>query len=247
MASTIPLAELHLPGENTYPTPTGDVTVYPKPADNELGFVLTLRNPPSERPRAPSTTIARLWTLIVGFFIKITSHYPWKPTTHSQTFRRVVPTILWDHLVVVTPPPESAFPSMYPLSDRVRIWFSCNATIRTLKFLRLSGVPEYTVVNFRRDQRGRQRIKIGNVVFVCETAIYVTEEIGPLPPQTGWADDLVALEGHTIDREMVVIHVPADYVEAPTLSEEYVLGSFDHGSEEESQREEESKWEDDSD
>ena len=247
MTTSIPLTELHLPGENTYPTPTGDVTVYPQPADNELGFVLTLRNPPPERPRAPSTIIACLWTLLIGFFIKITSHYPWKPTTHSQTFRRVVPAILRDHLVIVTPPPGSAFPSLDPLADHVRVWFSFNSTVRILRFLRQSNVSEYTIVNYRRDQLGLQRLKAGKVVFVCETAIYITDEIGPLPPQTGWADNLVALEGHTIDRELVVIHVPAQYVEAPIMSGEDVLGEFDEGSEEESQREEESKWEDDSD
>ena len=129
MSSAIPLTNLRPLSENTYPTPEGNVTVYPRLAKNELGFILELRTPPSERPRTPSITIARIWTLLTGFLINLITLCSGKPATPSQIFRQIVPQILRNHLIVVTPPPESIFPNLYPLTDHVRVWFSHNTTI----------------------------------------------------------------------------------------------------------------------
>jgi hypothetical protein len=241
MDTIVPMREPRPQGENTYRTPKGNVTIYPKETDaNQLGFTLEFSTPPRETPRAPSSVLAHLRVFLTWALAKITPSYFDRPTTHSQLFKRVVPSILRDHLIIVTPPPTSPFPTWYPRSDHTRTWHSHETTFHAVQTLREHRIQEVYVFSIHIEHLGQQRVKTGDVIFICDTAIYITDEIGLLPPWSAWTEKFVVMEGHTLNREMVTVYLPARYAEPPSISEEDIIGGAEseEGSEGETRRDE---------
>ena len=60
----------------------------------------------------------------------------------------------------------------------------------------------------------------------------MTGEIGSLPSQARWMEGLVALEGHTINREKVTLFLPSRYVEPPEVSGGVIIGELTEEGEE---------------
>lgn len=205
------------PGANTYETPHGNIMVYPEPTTaNDLGFKLTASPPLPALPHHPrGTPLTRLASIVTYPLATLLSFIRRRPADGRRAFHNAVPPILRNHLVVVTPPPESVFPTRYPLTDQVRNWLTFPDTLKTITVLRSRQVREVYIHDFDGGLVGHQYIKRGDVLFTAGAAFYVSREIGALPPYPGWIESFIALEGHTIDREMVILYVLARYVEFP--------------------------------
>lgn len=221
---------------NTYLTSFGPVVTYPEPTPtNPYGFIIKTEpslSTPDVRPRPRITLRFILWTIFAYPLFALEALFKWRPFSETTPHHPVIPAVLRDHLIIITPPPGTPFPLRYPFTSSVRIWFSPSAALASIATFRASGVPEILILPYPITQIGQKRIQRGDVIFVGGIGYYVTGEIGSLPSQARWMEGLVALEGHTINREKVTLFLPSRYVEPPEVSGGVIIGELTEEGEE---------------
>jgi hypothetical protein len=170
-----------------------------------------------------NSAIAKLGTYLCGLHIPIPDIPLVSP---SSEFNQAIPTQLHDHLIIVTPPPFSTFPRLYPKASVScpRVWRDYSFTWFTVINLRLSGVPEVRVPFYPQHRLGTKRAKLGDLIFVNKIAYCLTEDIGELPHTEEYAEGLIAMEAHTHDHTFVLLIVPRRYLVPPTLFAEVIEG-----------------------
>lgn len=148
-------------------------------------------------------------------------------TRLAEEFHRVVPESIRDHLVVVTPPPATIFPQLYPGvgTNDYRIWKSGENVWKEVGILFASGVPVISIPHMSPDKIGCRSIEPGTILFFKEIAYYVTKDIGELPLTPEFPERMVALEAHTIERTLVLVLLPRDYATTPIEFEEPIWGT----------------------
>jgi hypothetical protein len=184
MSTTIQTAVPFHPYANIYQTDKGEVTVHPEiSAGNPYGFILVANSAAIGTPRraAANSVASALWTFVTNlltttlFYARYLSIVKWNP------FQQVVPAIIRHHLIIVTPPPSLIFPIRHFRPDHARLWFSPTATMSAIQYRCNNGIPEVYIFHHAPSLVGSQKIKAGDLIFVCEIGFYITAEIGPLP------------------------------------------------------------------
>lgn len=221
-------------------------TIYPEvSAANPFGFVIRTEPPlrvpasyPHPRGGAPATLRAALTypifalKALLAYTIALPSRWCYSVVPEvPQKDHLIVPEVLQGFLILVTPPPGTFFPVHYPTTDTVRVWLSPSSTVNCIATLRANGVPETLILEHPTELTGQQKIHPGDILFVRGKGYYVSGEIGPLPDWVSWGKKLVALQTHTIDREMNILYVPSHYVAPPEMSGGVITGELDEDGE----------------
>ena len=236
MTVSIPLQPIHHSLGNTYQTPIGNVTAYPvKSSVNPYGFTIETDPPQTEppSPRTPRFEVWFIWQYFIHLLVTIIAFMRGKQDKEPSC-DSIIPFCLRHHLIVLTPPSNTPFPTWYPPSTGTRAWYTFTKTWNAVQFLRESQVPEIHILPHPPHLLSRNLIREGKVIFVGGMGIYITDEIGPYHLPDG-GREVVAMEGHTIKREMILVFMPVEYAKKPDFEgQEFVEKSkYERGKEEE--------------
>ena len=231
MTTNIPLQVLNHPSVNTYTTPEGPITTTPVlDSENPYGFVLKTDPPQTEVHRPPTFRFQTWfwWQYLIHLLTLLITLFKKDPDDDQIHFRQIVPSCLRHHLIVTTPPLSTFLPTRYPPSTKIRTWHNLPITWSAIQFLRESNVPEIHIHPHSPQHVGQQLIKEGDLIFVGGMGIFITDEIGPYTVSEG--REVVAMEGHTIKKEIILVFVPEAYAEPPEVSgKEFVEENKDQG------------------
>ena len=212
---------------NTYPTANGILAVRPKSSsENAYGFVLeAVTTEDTPVPHVPLRFNLRIIIrIILGHLGVIWAMLVLRrPPTPREVFYQIVPALIHNHLIIVTPPPDTPLSFRYPVENQVRIWNTPRTVQVAVSSEKVSGVPKLYVYDIPAQLTGEQRLKQGDVIFINKTGILVTKEYGPLPEWPGFDETFVVSEGHTVDLELVLVYVLRRYMEPPDVSVEEIL------------------------
>jgi hypothetical protein len=90
--------------------------------------------------------------------------------------------------------------------------------------LQVLNTPEVFVPQFDPTLVGEQRIRPGDVIFVNQTGYFITRDYGELPNSNEFPNDLIAMEGHTIDQVLTLLFIPRRYLVPPEEFGEVING-----------------------
>jgi hypothetical protein len=224
MTATYPPQTLRSSSESTYLTSGGIITLLPKfTSQNDYGFVFETH--PAENAPSPPLLI-RLREFITTRILPIITCDRKKPIASTLVRNQIVPSSLQHHLINITPPANSTFPTQFPRSDQIRIWLTPARAWKIVQVLREEGLPEVYIIQYPSHLRSERLIKAGDVIFVEGNGYYISGEIGQLPFWAGWMSRFVALEGYNVNRERVLIFVPNGYMETPEMSASLITGEL---------------------
>jgi hypothetical protein len=219
MTTEIPLQTLNHPSSNTYLTPEGPIIAFPTVnSENPYGFILETNPPYTEAPprRTFRYILWEIWHYLCHLTLILLSVIKRSPMEDQTDFWKIVPPYLRQHLIVITPPPNTPLPTWYPPSTDIRTWHNLPITWSAVQFMRESYVPEVHIHPHPPQYLGQQLIKEGDLIFVGGMGIFITDEIGPY--SILGEREVVALEGHTIKREAILVFIPMEYTERPEVS-----------------------------
>lgn len=187
--------------------------------------------PSSARRLTMGAILYYFWVYINQILASIASIFKFTTLSHRLAPQHIVSPILRENLVIVTPPPGTPFPLRYPHSNQTRIWYVPTTVWIIIQNSRANHVPEVHICAYPENKMGSKKAKIGDIIFVEQEGYMITGKYGPTPRYEVGREGEVALEGHTIDREMVLLMIPGEYMERPDISAGIITGEL--GEEEE--------------
>ena len=136
--------------------------------------------------------------------------------TCGTNFYHIVPQILQDHFIIVTPPDLSPLLLKYPYAGlKCRLWLSSAKTLSWVQELQRSNVPEVHVPIYHANLVGVQHAKPGDLIFVEQDAYFICRDIGQLPMVNTSSPGIITMEGRTKKYARVLLFVPREYVQTP--------------------------------
>lgn len=156
----------------------------------------------------------------------------------NTEFQRIVPEELRDHLIIITPPLWSAFPTLYPpsMNPAPRVWLDPEQTAQEVLIRRQYAYPEVRIPLYASGLVGRKRANLGDIIFHKETAYYLTMDIGELAPTTPTDSDIIVMEARQCDQTHVLMFIPRCYL-VPPQEFAAVIGKTEESEEEEDREE----------
>lgn len=235
-----PMASLTSPSTSshstthTYHTQLGPVAVATEEVavlvSNPYGFAVRIdrKVTPSSAGRfTMGATLYYFWVYINQILASIALIFKFTTLSQHLTPRWIVSPVLRENLVIVTPPSRTPFPLHYPLLQQTRIWYAPSTVWTILQNSRVNSVPEVHIYAYPENRKGSKKAKLGDVIFIEQEGYMITGEYGPTPRYEGGREGIIALEGHTIDREMVLLMVPTEYMERPDISAGVITGELE--------------------